>query len=78
MGRPQPSAELKDLTYLFESGVLEQGNMENMQGGGRNTGLGHHWNEMVAPVFVDEVYLQNWTLSLVPFMICRHMFICQV
>jgi len=26
MGRPQPSAELKDLT-------LEQGNMENMQGG---------------------------------------------
>jgi len=42
MGRPQPSAELKDLTYLFESGVLEQGNMENMQGGGRNTGLGHH------------------------------------
>ena len=32
-GRPQPSAELKDLTHSFESGVLEQGNMENMQGG---------------------------------------------
>jgi len=25
MGRPQPSAELKDLTHSFESGVLEQG-----------------------------------------------------
>ena len=24
MGRPQPSAELKDLTHSFESGVLEQ------------------------------------------------------
>jgi len=33
MGRPQLSAELKDLTRSFESGVLEQGNMENMQGG---------------------------------------------
>jgi len=32
MGRPQPSAELKDLTHSFESGVLEQGKMENMQG----------------------------------------------
>jgi len=32
-GRPQPSAELKDPTHSFESGVLEQGNMENMQGG---------------------------------------------
>ena len=31
MGRPQPSAQLKDLTHSFESGVLEQGNMENMQ-----------------------------------------------
>ena len=33
IGRPQRSAELKDLTHSFESGVLEQGNMENMQGG---------------------------------------------
>ena len=32
--RPQPSAELKELTHSFESGVLEQGNMENMQGPG--------------------------------------------
>jgi len=32
MGRPQPSTELKDLTHSFESGVLEQKNMENMQG----------------------------------------------
>jgi len=32
MGRPQPSAELKDPTHSFKSGVLEQGNMENMQG----------------------------------------------
>ena len=30
---PQPSAELKDPTHSFESGVLEQGNMENTQGG---------------------------------------------
>jgi len=28
----QPSAELKELTQLFEAGVLEQGQMENMQG----------------------------------------------
>jgi len=27
------AAELKDLTHSFESGVLEQGNMESMQGG---------------------------------------------
>jgi len=33
MGRPQPSTELKDLTHLFESGALEQGNMENIKGG---------------------------------------------
>jgi len=33
MGHPQPFAELKGLTHSFESGVLEQGNMENMQGG---------------------------------------------
>jgi len=33
MGPPQPSTELKDLTHSFESGVLEQGNMENVQGG---------------------------------------------
>ena len=33
MSRPQPSAEHKDLTHSFESGVLEKGNMENMQGG---------------------------------------------
>jgi len=32
-GHPQPSAELKDLTHSFESDVLEQGNIENMQGG---------------------------------------------
>jgi len=31
MGRPQPSAELKDLTHSFESAVLEQENMESMQ-----------------------------------------------
>jgi len=33
MGRPQPPAELKDPTHSFESGVLEQGNMESMQDG---------------------------------------------
>jgi len=32
MGCPQPSAELKDLTHSFESGVLEQGKIENMHG----------------------------------------------
>ena len=37
--RPQPPAELKDLTHSSESGVLEQGNMENEQGGGPGPGL---------------------------------------
>ena len=38
MGRPQPSAGLKDLTHSFESGVLEQENIENMP---RGPGLGN-------------------------------------